>query len=260
MHQIGINPPRKGLLSWCCCLLLTLLALPLAAQNSGFITGKTYKAPPVYNSDFNFQPSFAAGLVLGTSSVPGLDVAFQPVPWMYLRLGYHHFRFVVRDREINTSSFGFGDQNILISSDMIFSHVLGTWEAAPTKKHNFRIVLGLGLGLDNRLSGKFEFKDPVMINDLEITPEEIGFIKGVYTTDQVIFPYAGIGVGRSVPSRRINVTCDAGCFYRGAPRFTIESTNLFENNEENAAVLENNFSSWRWQPTINVRLGVRLNE
>jgi hypothetical protein len=232
------------------CLYLSLLlgwffpAPPLAAQNRG--------------EEVYFETRIGGGLSVGVGGLPGIDIALQPVPMFTLRLGYQHFQLTFNDWEVNTSRFGLENQQLLVSSEISLNQVLALGEWAPTKGRRIRLLGGLALGLNNFISGQIEFKEPLQINDLELQPEEIGTIKGVYTTRVPIFPFVGIGFGRTVPEEKISFSVDMGVFYRGAPQIDIIGTELLDDNDSNEAILEQNLSDLRWQPMLNFRVGARI--
>lgn len=222
------------------------------------ITGTTPPPPQLLESEKPFQPSFGVGLVIGASALPGVDMALNVAYPINLRVGFHHVSFSIANLELDPNLLGFMGPKIIAQAEVGLSHLFFAGEWAPTKRRNFRVILGGALALQNELSGQFEFKENLMINDVELTPEEVGFIRGTYFTENLIHPYLGLGFGRLIPRNKLSFGVEAGLFYRGAPKFEIESTELLENNEENALVLEQNLMDWRFQPSVNIRLGFRL--
>jgi hypothetical protein len=204
------------------------------------------------------KPGSVEGYLSELGGLPGIDVALQPVSMFTLRLGYHHFKLSFNQWEVNTSRFGLENQQLLVSSEISLSQVLALGEWAPTKGRRIRLMGGVALGLNNFISGQIEFKEPLKINDLELQPEEVGTIKGVYTTRLPIYPFAGIGFGRTVPEDRFSFSVDMGVFYRGAPQIDIIGTELLDDNDSNEAILEQNLSNLRWQPMLNLRVGARI--
>ena len=212
--------------------------------------GRSYEYP--------FDTRLGAGLSAGLGALPGVDVAMHPLPYLYFRLGYHHFDLRLKEIEFDPAAYGFGQQKLLIDSKIHLNQIFFSIEWAPTRDRNWRAVIGGALGLENFIEARVSLKDSLQVNDLTLSPEEVGYIEGTYTTDQPLYPYLGLGYGRTVPKKHWGFTVDLGIMHRGAPLFAIESTNLFENNEENAAALEENFHNWQWQPVLNIRLAYRV--
>ncbi len=238
--------------------LIALTSCTSVFGQGGMVTGPDYELPPLLPEEQPFRPSLSAGLSIGPTSLPGVDVAFAPVAWASFKLSYSILAFKLNDYIFDAADYNLGEFRIGISPEVRLSSLFMLGEIAPFKGRRIRLVAGAGLGLNEFLSVRFDAVDPMMVNDLEITPEEIGYLKVSYTTVSPVNTYLGIGIGRTIPKRRINLSFDAGAFYRSAPRITIESTNLLGDNEHNGPILEENFKDWRWLPTMNLRMGVRL--
>lgn len=258
VRSIDDTPLLKIRLFW---LLMLMASSPLLAQVPiGIATGglpapgQTYPAATATT-----YPRVSAGLLVGFSALPGLDVALQPSEEFVLRLSYQHFKLNFDNVVIDPASFGYVEgPKLLVNGGVFLSTVNLTIGYLPFEVPWFQMVAGLSLGLNNSIGGRFELLEPLQVNDLELSPEEVGFVQGTYYTDLPFYPYLGIGFGRLVPRRYFSLSVDLGTFYRPAPRFELESSKLIEDNEVNESVLEENFMKWRWQPTLNVRLGYRI--
>ena len=227
-----------------CRLFLMSMALIIGGTlygQGGMVTGPDYELPPLLPEEQPFRPSLSAGISFGPTSLPGVDVAFAPVEWMDFKLSYSILAFKLNNYIFDAANYDLGEFRIGISPEIRLSSLMMLGEFAPFKKRRIRLVAGAGLGLNEFLSVRFDPVDPMMVNDLEITPEEIGYLKVSYTTETPVNTYIGIGIGRTVPKRRVNVSFDAGAYYRSAPRIVIESTNLLGDNEHNGPILEENF-------------------
>ena len=98
-----------------------------------------------------------------------------------------------------------------------------------------------------------------MIEDIEVSPEEVGFIKGTIQMGSKLSPYFGLGFGRAVPRKRVGIGLDLGTYYKGRPRVDLEATSLLRNNVNNEQVLEDALSFVRWWPVVSFRLAVKVN-
>ncbi|MCB0641917.1 MAG: hypothetical protein KDC44_09770 [Phaeodactylibacter sp.] len=204
-------------------------------------------------------PKVSANLLVGMSALPGLEVALQPSADFNVRLSYCHFRLDFADLRLDPATFGFTEgPELKINAGVHLSTINLIAEYMPLESDWFRLGAGAAIGLNNAISGRFELNESILLNDLELTPEEVGYVEGIYYTDLPIYPYLGIGLGRIVPKYLLSFSADIGTYYRPAPRFEVNSSELIEENDSNEAVLEANFMKWRWQPTLNLRLGVRI--
>lgn len=242
-------------------LLITALFFFLGGSvfsQGGMVTGPDYELPPLLEEEQPLRQALAVGLSIGPTSLPGIDVAYTPVGWANFKLSYSILAFKLNNYIFDAADYNLGEFRIGITPEVRISSLMMLGEIAPFKKRRLRLVAGAGLGLNEFLSVRFDPVDPMMVNDLEITPEEIGYLKVSYTTASPLNAYLGIGIGRTIPKRRVNLSFDAGAYYRSAPRITIESTNLLGDNEHNGPILQENFKNWRWLPTMSLRMGVRL--
>jgi hypothetical protein len=127
-----------------------------------------------------------------------------------------------------------------------------------TKKGGIRLTVGGAYGMKNEYSGKLSYKGSVAINEIVVTSEDMGYMKILYTTKSKISPYIGLGLGRIVPKRRVNLSLDLGTYYRDSPVIKVEATNLLKRNVENEEALNRNLKEFKWYPVANLRLAVKL--
>ena len=100
--------------------------------------------------------------------------------------------------------------------------------------------------------------DSLDFEDITISPDEVGFIKGDVSFENMISPYVGIGFGRAVPQRRVGISLDIGAYYKGSPDVMLEATNLLRNNVNNEQTIEDAISFIQWWPVVSLRLAVKL--
>jgi hypothetical protein len=88
---------------------------------------------------------------------------------------------------------------------------------------------------------------------ISLNSDEIGNI--TLTSDSKgIAPYFGIGLGRTTPKKKLNVTFDMGVNYLKATRITSEGTKLLANNQQLGEVLTEKVKTYRWLPVIQMNV------
>lgn len=205
-----------------------------------------------------FVPAIGLGLGTGSTGLASVDLAWHPVQSIGIRAGYNHLKSSFLDLEVNAANFGFADQNL--SVDLAFN--LGTaflyGDYYPFKNFPLKLIGGIAIGSSNSISTTIRFTESMQLNDYWIEPQEIGTLTGIYRTDRQVYPYAGIGIGRSVPKKIVGFGFEFGAYHRGAPIIDILSDGLLDDNEHNGPILADNLSQINWHPNINLRLSVRL--
>jgi hypothetical protein len=215
-------------------------------------TDSTAKALPA-------SSKMSLGVSAGTNALFGVDLAYKVLPRVALRLGYNYFTTNVAGIDIanyNLLSIPKGKTAMDITVDQSNIQLLA--DVSLTKKGGIRLTVGGAYGAKNEYTGKLRYKGTVVLNDIILTPEEMGYLKIVYTTKSPITPYVGLGLGRIVPKRRLNISLDLGTYYRGSPVIKVEATNLLKRNVENEEVLNRNLAAFKWYPVANLRLAFKL--
>jgi hypothetical protein len=205
------------------------------------------------------KPHWAVGLTVGSNAIVGLDVAYSLNRWFNLKLGYNYL-------DISYANLGPALKAAKLPSDKLSgevvvsqSHLALTAEFTPTRSKKLRLAIGGVYYAKNEMSGKIGFSAPFAFNDIVISPAEMGYMKGTYTTASKIAPYFGIGLGRTVPKRKVGLSLDFGAIYKGEPKLDIEATGLLKSNETNEVILNRNFKPLQWYPVGNLRLALKLN-
>ncbi len=104
-------------------------------------------------------------------------------------------------------------------------------------------------------------KEPIMIGDIEATPEQVGVLQYTMQPGLKISPYAGIGFGRSLARNGIvSFAFEMGAVYHGAPDITLNATGMLTPtaSDEQEAQMEENFSFFTIFPMVNVQLSIRI--
>jgi hypothetical protein len=223
-------------------LLLVLLIgsfTAFAQENVGKNSGKT----PV-----------SAGVSLGLQALPGVDITLQPQPNINIRLSYQLMQFQIANWE---SDFGRLPKKVSLDGAFRMSALQVQLERTVWKKW-LRLIGGLGLYAENYFSVKVQLAENTTINDLELSPEEVGYGSGKVQWNNKVNPYFGVGIGRSIPKNKWNFSADFLWIYKGNPSFDMEATNLVRTNERNEELLEEKLQFIKWIPSFSVRISRRI--
>ncbi|MBP6755086.1 MAG: hypothetical protein KA210_02980 [Bacteroidia bacterium] len=88
---------------------------------------------------------------------------------------------------------------------------------------------------------------------ISLNSDEIGEI--VLTSDsRGLAPYIGLGLGRTTPKKKLNVTFDIGVNYLKATKITSEGTKLLSNNQQLGEMLTEKVKTYRWLPVIQMNI------
>ena len=196
--------------------------------------------------------SFAIGLSAGTNAFIGGDVAIRIANHVNLRAGYNYLEYTFSE-----SSVDLDGETLLFKGnlDQTNMEVLAEYAFAKDK---IRIVAGAAYTFNNVMSGEGILADSLAYEDIIITPDEVGFVKGTVSFANMISPYIGIGFGKAIPSKRVGVSLDVGTYYKGSPDVMLEASNLLRNNVNNEQTIEDAMSFIKWWPVVSLRVAVKL--
>lgn len=137
-------------------------------------------------------------------------------------------------------------------------HLLYEYQPIASQKW-LRLVGGVSYFVSAKGSGTLSPKDALKISKLNITltPEDIGEIN-IDIDWKGFSPYLGIGLGKSIPTNKFNVSFDLGTYYLTAPRATSTGTKRFSNNEQLGIILTENMKDFRWIPVIQLNLNYKI--
>lgn len=244
---------RKAVLNyfhrWRGIILLLLLATPLLGQDGAF---------EITTTPTRYRKAIGIGLSAGTNAIAGLDLTFDFIPKFNFRLAYNRLQFDINTFTIETADFGVSDQTILADLTSNLSSIAVLADYGINERENIRIIAGLYVGLDNAIQLSGAAEQSLQFNDYEIPAEDVGTLQIAYASDLPVFPYLGIGIGRSVPFRRLNANLEIGAFYRGSPQINVTGTGLLAANEVNSTPLSENLSSFQFHPSVAVRIAYRI--
>lgn len=205
-----------------------------------------------------WSPHIAIGIGAGTKGYLGAEVAANIISKLNVRLGYNHLDFSVSG--ITTTLGGQIDEEVKVQGEMRESNIelLAEW---PVIGKSFRVVGGVSYTFSNKLGGSFQLAENYRLNDAVFTPEEVGYGGGTLFYSSKVAPYLGIGIGQTVPVKRVSLAIDIGAYYKGAPQVDIVATGIFRSNEINEPILNRNLKRdtlYHFWPVLAGKITVRI--
>jgi len=99
--------------------------------------------------------------------------------------------------------------------------------------------------------------------DIFIPAKDIGDFVFEVNPSWRLSPYLGLGIGRKISRKgRLAFSLEAGAFYMGPPKLSIEATGLLaptaSDEHRQKEMLESHFSSWRFYPVVKTGLSFLL--
>ena len=239
---------------------LALLCAGLGAQAQLGAPVATPETAVVESKTPEFQPGLAIGLGAGTQAIAAVDVTYGFSKNLTARLGFNYLQAQVREREFTVSGQDLDGNALLYNVDARMSTLQATIDVSPGERWRWlRFSTGVHVALNNSVSGDGLLRDNVVINDLELQPEELGGMELVYENAQTVMPYAAIGFGPALPWKKFAFNAEFGAFYRGAPTIQTIGLGLLEDNAQLGEVLSENFSPYlKWHPVVALRLAYRI--
>lgn len=205
-----------------------------------------------------FLNHFGVGASIGTKNYIGADLLINVVSQLHVRLGYNRFEFDFED--VQTSVSGFTNQDLSFTGTIQQSNVEVLFEWGILNGL-VRFVGGPVITIDNEIQSDFRLTEDIQINDITIPAAEVGSGDVAVTHSFKVFPYVGIGFGRSLPWRRLGVNLDVGTYYKGTTQVKLGATGLIRANEDNEDIINRNLRdepvSSLW-PVVSFRLAYRI--
>ena len=213
------------------------------------------------------KKEIAVGLNVGISNGLGLDVAYRFAKHWTARLAYNHAQYTKEGYTYEIASTNPDGtknlQKLSFDGGVKLSNIALNAEFTPGAKGRFKLLGGLSFFPTNTITVGGELASTIKFNDVVLNPEDLG--NGFVTIGfaQKIAPFLGMGFGRTIPRKRINVSFDMGAYYKGDYTVDIKVNPgaILKENEENGAILARNFNE-QWYhkvwPVMNLRLAYRI--
>jgi hypothetical protein len=196
----------------------------------------------------------SVGFNFGTKALAGLDVLVKTDRRFGFRFGFNYLDITVRDYATDFNKYS---KEVNFAGSMYMSSVEGQGMVSLWND-NLRLVTGLNFNDRNGFDLSVKLDDSLAVNDVVLSPDELGYVQGYISWKRKVSPYVGVSVGKSIPRKRWNANFDAGIYLKGKPTFRMNATNLLRSNERNEELIEDKLSFVTWYPVLNFRLGYRI--
>lgn len=189
---------------------------------------------------------YIVGLHAGTSGF-GLNFKYNFLNHSSVRLGTSLIPFSYTTIQDLGAEFK-------IDAKATYNNIHLLYEYQPFKNiKGIRVVAGAGYFVSAMTEASFSPNETITAGVTSLTKEEIGDLT-VNIDSKGFAPYLGLGFGKTVPSKRLNVNFDLGSFYLPAPTATAEGTKLLSENQELANTLTSNLTDYRWLPVLQLNI------
>ncbi len=237
-----------------------MTATAAQAQSSEQVANEATTQPMI-------KKEIALGLNVGVTNGLGLDVAYRFAKHWTGRLAFNYARYTKENYTYEIASTNpDGTKNIQkVSFDagVKLSNFALNAEFTPGSKGRFKLIGGLSYYPTNTITVGGELASTIKFNDVVLNPEDLGNGFVTIGSKLKIAPFLGMGFGRTIPRKRINVSFDMGAYYKGDYTVDIKVNPgaILKENEENGAILARNFNENWYQkvwPVMNLRLAYRI--
>ena len=220
-----------------------------------------------FPTDLFLKENMSIGLNIGIVNGIGIDVAYNFAEHWAVKVGYNYADYTKNNytydiilaekngiKDIKTLSF---DAAIRLSNSAL------NIEYTPYIDGRFKLIGGLSYFHNNTITLGAQSLSIFKFNDVTLTPNDIGSGSVEVGFNSKVAPFVGLGFGRTVPKKRVNVNFELGTYYKTPYKVAIhvQPGILLKRNEENAAVLTRNFNEkWygKFFPVINLRIAVPI--
>lgn len=205
-----------------------------------------------------FQLSKLSLQLQGGTNGFGAGIRYQFLDKLAVRLNGTYFTHQMdnplKGRDINIAALGdFKDDIQYVKGSVSQVGLLGEYSVLSM----LRIVAGGAIINNTEVNGFLKPTKGMDFGNLSITPEQIGTLAANVSFNGFA-PYIGLGIGKSTPSKRFGINVDLGSYYLSAAKVQIDATKLLAPNKNQESLLEDNLSTFRWMPTLQVNLNFKL--
>ncbi len=227
--------------------MVPIATLQNLAMPGGMPSGDGYIANSIIPG---FSHKKAITIYGGTAGV-GADFRYGILPRLSARLG-------AGTTPVNVpNAFQVNDFNSQISLNVNFTNVHLIADFQPFGGSGFRLAFGAGYFTKAKTIANITPTGSTSWGNITYTPDELGTLQ--MTADwKGIAPYVGLGFFRAFPRQLFNINLDLGTYYLSAPQTTIVGTKALVPNDDNNAQLQQNISSYRWLPVLQLNFSFRL--
>jgi len=145
----------------------------------------------------------------------------------------------------------------LQGSAFIRFHPFGKKDSTGFSKNGFFISGGLAMRNSSSYNVSFTFRDPLRVGEFILTTAQTGSVN-ININTQTILPFLSLGYEKKIKKSRWSLITEAGLYYHGLPLISMNSSGVLKLNDRNKDQLQQNISSLRYFPLLNVSLGYKL--
>ncbi|MDR1653165.1 MAG: hypothetical protein LBS01_05870 [Prevotellaceae bacterium] len=207
-------------------------------------------------SEGGFMDHLGVGLNYSFLKGEGISVHFSLLPILKARVGLNYFGLglvpsLIKEQSFEADSYD-GTQAESVSGEinkagiaMINGSILADYYPFGGNTV-FSITGGVFIGTDRvNVSGKAD--GDFSFEGVKIKPNADGTFKGHISMGSVIKPYIGIGLGKTIPNKRVGFRWDLGMIYQGkfglysdnaGGKFTLDDSKVGEANDGYKTVLD----------------------
>ena len=102
-----------------------------------------------------------------------------------------------------------------------------------------------------------ELSESVLIGDIEMRPEEVGYINADLTPGYFISPYLGVGFGQSITQlKKMSFAFEIGILFHGRPQVSLDATGMLTPTASTAqeTLIEENIAPLSLYPIVSISL------
>jgi len=190
---------------------------------------------------------YGIGIQFGTTGL-GLQVA-RKLPTrarLTARLGASYFAY----RKLQRLDIGEGSM-VNVQPDLMMGMGQASLKWHPFKRSSFFLTAGAAYAPQPSLTATLSAEDKLTFGGLEMSAEDFGTNR-LSVQWKNLLGYAGLGMGRSVPKRRIGFAFELGCYYLGKPDVRFDYDGFLETTtiDQEVKKIENNLSGYRFLPSL----------
>jgi hypothetical protein len=260
-NKLSILPFRKTLFIICIALSICNNS-PILGQNLS-----NSQADTTPKASMHLPKNMSIGLNLGLVNGIGVDIAYRFKEHWAAKLAFNYADYTKKGYTYDidfTTKAGVKDiKTLSFDAAIKLSNIALNVEYAPRANGQFKFIGGLSYFYKNTITVGTQALSIFKVNDVDLTPEDIGSGSIEVGFNSKIAPFLGMGFGRTFPEKQVNVSFELGTYYKTPYKVAIHVQQgiFLKRNEKNAAVLTRNFNQkWygKFFPVINMRIAVPI--
>ena len=171
-----------------------------------------------------------------------------------LEVGYTFLRFI-KDQHIQISE----ESEVFLQPDVHHSMVTALLSWYPFQKKNIFVKSGLGYNFGQKYFVHITSPTGLELGGLEIAADDFGDID-IGIKWNKLMPYLGIGFGRELPKKKVDVVFNIGTFYMGSPKINTRFEGFLETTTLDAEVvkIQRNLKNYSYFPFLGVNVRYKI--